>query len=871
MNRVTPDNGDPADRGAPQPKGLTEEEAAARLRRDGPNELPSQQSRGIGAIVAEVIREPMFLMLVAAGTLYLVMGKPSDALLLLGFVFVVIGITVVQERRTERALEALRDLSSPRALVIRDGVQRRIAGREVVAGDVVLLAEGDRVPADALLRQASHLSVDESLLTGESVPVRKLASPSAGALDKPGGDDLPSLYSGTLVTAGQGIAEVVRTGASTELGRIGKALQQIGPEVTPLQAETARMVRVFAIAGLAACAVVVVAYAFSRGGGAPAWKEGALAGIAMAMAILPEEFPVVLTVFLALGAWRISRSRVLTRRMPAIETLGAATVLCVDKTGTLTENRMTLARVVAGDAVLDCRASATVPSSSTLDTGLHAVVEAAVLASRDDPFDPMERALHDGAIRLGLRGGVPADRFVHEYPLSPTLLAVTHVREDRSGARVAYAKGAPEAIAALCRLDANQRVRLEADVRALAADGLRVLGVARAALSDGELPDDPGALALRFVGLVALADPLRAEVPDAVAQCRGAGIRVVLVTGDYPATAQDIARQAGLDDPTQVITGAELDAMPEAELAARVGRVNIFARVVPQQKLRIVTALKAAGEVVAMTGDGVNDAPALKAAHIGIAMGGRGTDVARESASLVLLDDAFSSIVNAVALGRRIYDNIRKAIVFTVAVHVPIAGLSMIPVFLPSWPLLLLPVHIVFLELIIDPACSLIFEAEEPEADVMRRPPRPAGQRLFSRPTVMLALLQGLSVLVACLLIFAFARANHGDDAARALTFAALVIALLAIIVINRSWSRSTFAMLRVGNPALWWVVLGAAGFLAAVLFVAPVRTLFAFAPVHPDDIGLSLLGGLGCLVWFEALKRLPWWKRLQRSGESLA
>src|SRR5512140_1766620 len=362
--------------------GLGEDEARRNISEDGYNEIASQEKRGLFAIVIEVVREPMFLMLVAAGALYLLMGSAGDALMLLGFVFVVMAITIVQERRTERALDALRDLSSPRALVIRGGTRCRIAGRDVARGDILVLSEGDRVPADGILRRSINLSVDESLLTGESVPVRKTASTEAKSLERPGGDDLPSVYSGTLVTAGQGIAEVVSTGGRTELGKIGKALQRIQPEATSLQKDTGRLVRTLAVAGLAACGLVVIIYALTRGGTVQVWKEGLLAGIALAMAILPEEFPVVLTIFLALGAWRISRSRVLTRRMPAIETLGAATVLCVDKTGTLTQNQMTLQKLAIGGRTATLGAD-----TRDLSEEFHALLENAILASKRDPFD----------------------------------------------------------------------------------------------------------------------------------------------------------------------------------------------------------------------------------------------------------------------------------------------------------------------------------------------------------------------------------------------------------------------------------------------------------------------------------------------------
>jgi Ca2+-transporting ATPase len=509
--------------------GLSEADALARLQQEGPNELPVQKKRSLWTIGLEVAREPMFLMLVAAGSLYLFMGEPGDALMLLGFVFVVMAITIIQERRTERALEALRDLSSPRALVIRGGVHHRIAGRDVVRGDLVVLCEGDRVPADGLLRRGINLSADESLLTGESVPVRKLPSVDAGEIDKPGGDDLPSVFSGTLVTAGQGIAEIAATGLRSELGKIGKALAQVEPEPTLLQKETGRLVRTFAVVGLMACALVVVVFAFTRGGGAEAWKQGSLAGIAMAMATLPEEFPVVLTVFLALGAWRISRSNVLTRRMPAVETLGAATVLCVDKTGTLTQNQMTLRKLAVPGSTIDLSTL-----RSDLPEDLHTLLEDAILASKRDPFDPMERALHEAGDRLikDTEHLHPGWSLAREYPLTPGLLAVSHAwRTGNDDEVIVAAKGAPEAISDLCHLTPAQNEAMSLDVAALASQGLRVLGVARGATREGGLPDEHHDLSLHLVGLLGLEDPLRTTVPAAVAECQAAGVRVVMITG----------------------------------------------------------------------------------------------------------------------------------------------------------------------------------------------------------------------------------------------------------------------------------------------------------------------------------------------------
>ncbi|MEI6149252.1 MAG: cation-translocating P-type ATPase [bacterium] len=685
------------------------------------------------------------------------------------------------------------------------------------------------------------------------MPVRKVPSGEAAAIDRPGGDDLPSVFSGTLVTAGQGIAEIYATGLRSELGKIGKALEQVEQEATFLQKETGRLVRVFAIVGLLACALVVVVFAITRGGGIDVWKQGFLAGIAMAMATLPEEFPVVLTVFLALGAWRISRSNVLTRRMPAVEMLGAATVLCVDKTGTLTQNQMTLRQLAISGSATDLAAL-----GGTIPEDLHGLLENAILASKRDPFDPMERALHEAGDRLikNTEHLHPGWLLAREYPLTPGLLAVSHAWSTGNGDEVVVAaKGAPEAIADLCHVTPAQQESLSRQVAALASQGLRVLGVARGLTHEGSLPEEHHDLSLELVGLLGFEDPLRPTVPAAVAECQAAGVRVVMITGDYPATAQSIARQAGLANCETVMTGPELDRMSDEDLARRIREVQVFARVIPEQKLRIVMALKANNEVVAMTGDGVNDAPALKAAHIGVAMGGRGTDVARESASLVLLDDDFSSIVAAVRLGRRIFDNIKKAIAFILAVHVPIAGLSMVPVFFAGWPLLLLPIHIVFLELIIDPACTLIFEAEDAEANVMQRPPRSPDEKLFSMRSIGLAVMQGVSVLVVCLGVFLFARAGHSDDAARALTFTTLVVAFVVIILVNRSWTRSAWAMLRVPNAAMRWVVLGACALLAAVLVVPSAQRLFHFAPLHPMDLLLSIVAGLVCVLWFEFLK----------------
>ena len=837
--------------------GLSEAEARRRLVDDGPNELPTSRPRGVLRLLRDVVAEPMFLLLVACGALYMVLGDAQEALMLLGFVFVVMGISFVQQRRTERSLEALRDLSSPRALVVRDGQPRRIPGRELVCGDIVLLAEGDRVPGDMRLVEASNLAVDESLLTGESAPVVKQAGLMKDGADDasavPGDDDPASVYSGTLVTQGTARGRVMATGERSALGRIGKSLEGIAGERTPIQRETRRIVNRVAALGLALAIGLAIAYWAVRGDA----LHGLLAGLTFAMAVLPEELPVVLTLFLGLGAWRLAREKVLARSIPAIELLGATTVLCVDKTGTLTANRMTLRRLWSEAAVYDTAQAGPAP----LQEELHGVLEFAVLASHRRAFDPMESAIADAGQRLlADTEHLHADwTLVDDYPLSREMLAMSRVWQspDRR-ARMIAAKGAPEAIVDLCHLDAAHRARIAGQVAALAGDGLRVLGVARATFDAAELPGNQHDFEFEFLGLIALEDPVRPDVPRAIAECHAAGIRVVMMTGDHPVTAVSVARQAGLPAAGRVITGAELGAMSDAELQARLADTHIFCRVRPEQKLRLVQAFRARGEVVAMTGDGVNDAPALKAAHIGVAMGARGTDVAREAAALVLLNDDFASIVTAVRYGRRVFANLRKAIVFVVAVHVPIVGLSILPVML-GWPMLLMPVHILFLQLIIDPACSVVFEAEPLEAEAMTARPRRPDARLFDAAVLVRGLWQGAGLLALLLAVYAGVRsAGHPEAMARASTFMVLVLSNLGLIHANRAWGRASWrGSIASGrrNRHFAWIALATLALLGGVLGIPEVSRLFAFARPTPA----LLLGGVGAavmsLLWFEGVK----------------
>jgi Ca2+-transporting ATPase len=846
--------------------GLSVADAARRLTEDGPNALPGGQRRTLLAIVGETVREPMFLLLLAAGTLYLVFGDLQEGLTLFGFVLVMLGLTLYQEGKTERAIEALRDLTSPRALVVRDGQPQRIAGRDVVRGDLLQLNEGDRVPADAWLVSADGLQVDESLLTGEAVPVSKLATSSETQADphgqpgavktpaRPGGDDQPTVYAGTLIVQGHGLARVTATGPRSEIGRIGTALGTIEAERSPLQKQTAALVRNLALLALGLSLALILVHGLLRGD----WLQALLAGIALAMAMLPEEYPVVLTVFPALGARRLSREGVLTRRINAIETLGATTVLCTDKTGTLTENRMTVSRLVAGGVALDAQVDVAGLGKDALPEAFHTLVEYSILASQVDPFDPMEKAFH----QLGQRLLVSTEHLHHDwqlvqaYALSPALRAMSHVwAAPEGGAQEVSAKGAPEAVVDLCHLDAAAQQRIAAAVDALAADGLRVLAVARGRFEGAAWPASEHDFDFQFVGLLGLSDPLRPQVPAAIAECRAAGIRVLMITGDYPATAQAIAHQAGLaEEAGELLSGDEMAKLGDEALRERMATVSVCARIAPEQKLRIVQALKARGDIVAMTGDGVNDAPALRAAHVGIAMGGRGTDVAREAASLVLLDDDFAAIVRAVRLGRRIFDNLRKSMSYILAVHVPIAGMALLPVLL-GWPALLYPMHIAFLELIIDPACSLAFESEPAESDVMQRPPRDAEAPLFGGATLWLALLQGLGILAVVLAAYAWAQYRLPEAEARAFAFATLVVANLALIFSNRSGRKSLWQSLRTPNKTLWVVAGLAMALLVGALYIPWAVGMLHFAPLSARELGAAFALGVLSVLWFEGVK----------------
>jgi len=829
--------------------GLTSAQAAEKLASEGLNMLPSSKPKNFFSIAFGVIKEPMFILLVACGSLYLVLGDLQEGIMLLCFVFVIMGIEFFQQKKTEKALDALKDMASPRALVIRDGVETRIAGVEVVTEDLIILQEGDRVPADATIIQSINLLADESLLTGESVSVRKSDWDEKLEITQPGGDDLPFVYSGTMIVQGNGIARVTSIGVNTEIGKIGKALGEVKEEPTRLKKEMGSLVKKVTIIAAILCLLVIVGFTLTRGN----LINGFLAGITLAMAMLPEEFPVILTVFMALGAWRMSKKKVLTRTPTAIETLGSATVLCTDKTGTLTENKMTVAQLYNG------KDFTVIEKGKLLQEDFHEIMEFGILSSQLNPFDAMEKAITEMG-KMQLKGTEHIHKtweMIKEYPLSKELLAMSRVFSEKSTKEKSIAtKGAPEAIFELCHLDAKEKKRLSEAVQELASNGLRVLGVANATINTNDLPDAQHDFKFDFIGLIGLSDPIRSNVKKSISECHKAGIRVIMITGDYPVTAQHIAMEIGLENPDKCMTGDELRTMSEVELCRKIKDINVFARVIPEQKLKIVEALKRNGEIVAMTGDGVNDAPALKAANIGIAMGKKGTDVAREASSLVLMDDNFSSIVGAIRMGRRIFDNLQKAFGYTFAIHVPIAGLSLIPILIAQLPILLWPVHIVFMELIIDPACSIIFEAEKEEANVMSRPPKKLDEPFFGAKKIIFSCLQGVGILLVTLAVYLGGLYYSFDpNQVRAMAFTTLIISNIAVILTNRSWTDNIFKIIATPNNAVLWVIGGAAFFLTFILNVPFFLDLFQFEKLTIVHILICVSAGISTIIWFEIYK----------------
>ncbi|MBU3676090.1 MAG: cation-translocating P-type ATPase [Chitinophagaceae bacterium] len=808
-------------------QGLTQTEAQEKRKAFGFNELPQSKPKTFFRIFWDVLREPMFILLISCAGLYWFLGDWREGSILGISTWLIVFITFYQYRKTEHALAALRQLSAPQSRVLRNGTWTRIASRELVPGDVISLQEGDRIPADALINESHHLLLDESILTGESLPIEK-------------GHDNQSdrqLFSGTLILRGHGTATVQQTGVQTRLGMIGKSLNQMGDTETRLNIELKQMIRQLFVLGIIFSIVVLISFYIKTHN----FISSLLNSLSTSMAILPEEFPVVLTVFLALGAWRLTQKQVLTRNPAAIESLGSATVLCTDKTGTLTQNSLTLVQwQVPGEM-----------AGEQLNTATRQLLQSACMASLTESFDKIDKAIQEKGEALGVLIHWSS---VKEFPFGnprPVMGRIV-VHENRM---VAAMKGAPEVVADLCKMPTDAKNELKKSINAMALKGYRVLGVARAMVSNNISVPLEG-IAWEWQGLIAFEDPIRAEVPDAIKTLEKAGIRVVMITGDYPATAQHIAQQIGLKNTQDVIQGSELDTMSDLALQEKISTVCLFARTNPTQKLRLVEALKTNQECVSMIGDGVNDAPALRAAHIGIAMGQKGTDVAREAASLVLLNDRFEHVSNAVEQGRRIYDNLQKAMSYIMVIHIPIILLSVLPAWAPNMPILLMPLHIVFLELIIDPVCAIAFENEPAEKNTMLRPPRRLNELFFTWPKLFNSIGRGFLIAFTVLCAYFLSlKEGHQADELRTIVFSCFILCNVFVIMNSLSGTQSMLSLLKGRNKAALLILMAAVVMLILSLRLPIWMNLFHFAHLSWTHLFPAFFMAFLLFIVLEALK----------------
>ncbi|MGZ4212553.1 MAG: cation-translocating P-type ATPase [Actinomycetota bacterium] len=809
--------------------GLSSVEAARLLSVTGPNRLvPEARHPSAFGWIARAVMEPMsLLLLVAAGT-YLLLRDWLDAIVAFAALIPIVLVTVVLEARSESALQQLEVLTAPTATVRRDGAERSIPAAEVVPDDLLLLREGDVVPADASIVNAGSVTVDESALTGESLPVTKQS-------DGEGEDAL--VFAGTTVRSGRASARVSQTGAQTRYGRIGTLLAQVEQPPTPLQRIIHRLVWQLGAVAAGFCVAVVVVQ-LVRGGG---WGAAIIAGVSLGIAAVPEEFPMVFTLYLSLGAWRLAKDRALVRRLVGVETLGSTTIICTDKTGTLTLGR------------LDVKAAASREGAIT-DAVPPGMLEIAVLASEPDPFDPLDQAI----VRLARDSGIDVDALhsralVRDYEFDPHSKTMAHVWSVDGALHIA-AKGALEGILERSACDTSERDAAHEANRILAARGMRVIALADGSLASSEGDRAQDERALGFAGLVAFSDPARPGIAEALAECASAGIRVIMITGDHPATAVAIAEGIGLQSGDGVVTGDELDRASDDEIVDLVAHTTIFARTRPEQKHRIVRALAARGEVVAMTGDGVNDAPALREAHIGVAMGERGTAVAREAATMVLLDDNFATIVKAVRDGRRIFDNLRRAFGYLIAFHVPLL-LAALVIPLLGKPFLLLPIHIVLLELLLHPIVSLVFENDPAEPDVMRRPPRPPRASFLSRGEMLRSAGQGFGLSIGIVVLYLW-RLGAGTGRARALGLVTLLLGEACLILTSRARDVPVWRAPMRGNRVLVPLVATMLGVAVAIVYIPPLAHALRIKVLIPVDWAIAAVVAIASTIWTEPFKR---------------
>lgn len=803
--------------------------------------MGTSERSGFWQAMRTAVTEPMFLLLAAACAVYFALGELSEAWFMLGAIVLVSTISLYQDQRSRNALEALAKFSTSQARVIRNNAVVQVPTEEIVLGDHVVVNEGELVPADGLIVHANDFAVNESILTGEAFTVHKNTDGGAES----------EVFRGTQAVGGLAVVRVTQVGTATALGKIGTSLKSISATTSPLEGQITRFVRNMAILG-ALVFLLVWGLNYLESGDV---MDSLLKGLTLAMSILPEEIPVAFTTFMALGAWRMMKLGILVKQAKTVETLGSATVICTDKTGTITKNQMQLAAVQ-----LRGTATALLPGSWTSDAAQH-LITTAMWASEPVPFDPMETALHAVYGEVAGIDKRPGFRIVHEYPLSGKPPMMTHIFGDEQGQRIIAAKGAPEAIIACCGLSAEERSKILAQVQALASQGFRLLAVAEAEPKDEPYPQEQQELEFNYLGLIAFNDPPKANIQEVFRSFREAGIRVNIITGDNRATTTAITEQVAFRIEGSPLEGVDIMRLSDAELDQAVKTSNLFTRMFPEAKLRVVKALKAQGHIVAMTGDGVNDGPALKAAHIGIAMGKRGSELAKDAADLILLDDDLGRMVDAVAMGRKIYSNLKKAIQYIISIHLPIILTVALPLIF-GWPYLNIftPVHVIFLELLMGPTCSIAYENEPLEAGSMQRPPRRMDQTFLSWAELRTSIAQGMMITLGTLFCYRYGvQQDLGEDMTRTLVFTALVAANIALTLVNRSFQHSIITTIGYHNTLIRGIIIATVCLLLLMLYVPLLRDFFHLASPSAALLGLACAVGTLSVLWYEGVK---WWAR---------
>ena len=821
-------------------EGLTPQQVLEAREKYGFNRLDYKKENPFLDALKSLAKEPMIILLLVASSIYFVSGDVGDGIFLASAIVIVSTISLYQDSRSRNALDKLKSFTQPNCKVIRNGEVEEIKSEELVVGDSLMVEEGASITADGIITHSNDFSANESILTGESLSVYK---------DKSKTDNL--IFSGTTVASGLAVATITAVGLETRLGKIGKSLESIKEEKTPLELQINNFVKWMVIAGAFVFTIVWIINYFRSYN----VLDSLLKALTLAMSILPEEIPVAFTTFMALGAWRLMKLGIVVKQMKTVETLGSATVICTDKTGTITENKMSLVKlfVLSSQKISD--------PGSELNDDEKELISLAMWASEPIPFDPMEVALHHAYTQFIITDKRPLYKMIHEYPLGGKPPMMTHLFEDGSGNRIIAAKGAPEALMAISSLTTTETQQIEAAIKIITTDGYRVLAVAEASFKGNNFPSTQQQFEFIFKGIVAFYDPPKENIQLVLKDFYAAGITVKIITGDNAATTTAIAKQVGFKGYEKSITGDELLELSETELQETVINTNVFTRMFPDAKLKIINALKAKKEIVAMTGDGVNDGPALKAAHIGVAMGKKGTEIAKQAASLILGDDDLSKMVDAVAMGRRIYTNLKKAIQYIISIHIPIVLTVFIPLVL-GWiyPNIFSPVHIIFLELIMGPTCSIIYENEPMEKNTMLEKPRPFTTTFFNFKELATSIIQGLIITAGTLITYQYAvQQNFNEAITRTMVFTVLLAANIFLTLVNRSFYYSIITTMRYKNNLVLLIISITIVISALLLYVKPLRNFFQFQSLNVFQLVLSILIGFISVIWYELIK---WIKR---------